>query len=37
MVFLRLPSEGNRDISAISAASIGYRKLHFEADSKRSI
>ena len=33
-MLLRLPSEGNRELIAISATSIGYRKLHFECESR---
>ena len=31
---LRLPGQGNRELIAISAASKGYRKLHFEVESR---
>ena len=34
-MLLRLSGQGNQELNAISATSTGYRKLHFECESKR--
>ena len=33
-MLLRLSGQGNQELNAISATSTGYRKLHFECESK---
>ncbi len=33
-MLLRLPGQGNRQLTAISVTSTGYRKLHFEFESR---
>jgi hypothetical protein len=34
-VLLRLPGQGNQDLTVISATSTGEWKLHFECESRR--